>query len=136
MASPAVILATRLRALEQTSEDAWGVYVSAEPPEPDRVITVYDTSGTLEDRLQRSGRVPSHPGVQVRVRAESYPIGWDKAVAVATILDAIHNTSITVDGTAYVVQVAKRTTDVLPLGMEVGTKRNLFTINARLTILP
>lgn len=137
--SPADVVRKLLITLElghaspPTSADQWPIYVSAEPTDPDNVITLYDTEGRSHGRVHNDGERQEHHGFQVRVRARTHPLGYAKAKAIAETLDTgIYQEVVTMpDDTHYLVHAVSRGSDVLPIGFESPTsKRVLFTINA------
>jgi hypothetical protein len=113
---------------------SWPIYVASEPDGEDvqdDVITIYDTTGKLGPRNSPEGTRSSHPGIQVRVRASTHPIGFAKARAIATALDKeCTQQSIDVGADTYIVNAVTRTTEVIPLGKDATTgKRSVFTLN-------
>jgi len=135
--SPADILRYSLIALGLGADPTavsptWPIYVGAEPNVPDNVITLYDTEGRSDGRMNPTGERAEHHGIQVRVRAINHTTGYAKARAIAVALDeSIVLTTVTISGTTYLIHAVSRTSDVIPLGKDVSTsKRSLFTINA------
>ncbi len=139
--SPADVLATLLVTLgaatdpEAATLGDWPVYVDSEPPTPDDVLTVYDTTARTFGRSMIDGETLLHEGVQVRVRATDHTTGLIKARAIRQKLDeVVHLNNVTVDGTDYLVWSVD-TTSLLKLGKETPTsKRSLFTINGTCSI--
>jgi hypothetical protein len=120
-----------------TDKSSWPLYIS-HMPDGDEVETdcgaIYDTSGILDGRLM-SGLVPQHPGIQIKIRSRDYEEGYAKIEDVASALDAISYYSITIAAGEYEIQNVSRTTAVVFIGLEPGTKRRyLFTVNFLLTI--
>jgi hypothetical protein len=116
----------------------WPLYVS-HLPDGKNVKTncgcVYDTTGLLDTR-QMNGRWPLHPGIQIRIRARGYEVGFGKIEDIASALDELVNESVTTSSGVYEIQNLSRSTPVVPLGPEVGTTRRrfLFTVNYLATI--
>lgn len=143
--SPAEVLRKRLLDLATPpgslpeSEEDWPIFVGLQVDSPVETIVISDTLGTSDGRLQGTGETQEHPGVQIRIRSEDYQIAWRKAVVLAGILDTqIRNTQVTIvednDETyLYTIQAATRG-PIISLGLEQGTRRMLFTINALLSI--
>lgn len=125
-----------------TSGASWGVYVSNEPTSPDRVITVYDTEGRKNGRTMTDGEIQEHHGVQIRIRSDTYPIGYTKARAVVIKLDRdgvaqpeSACTTVTIGGVRYWIRNLSRTSDVISVGKEApNSKRTLFTVNYLVSI--
>lgn len=109
----------------------WPIYTSQEPNSPDSVITVYGTQGRMFGRYMHDGTQEEQYGIQIRLRATDDVAGSAKAWAVARALDSeIKRDGVTISGTSYCVHMAKRTSNVIPLGTEFSSKRLIYTINA------
>jgi hypothetical protein len=108
----------------------WPVYASGEPSSPDSAITVYDTIGRQNGRIQTSGMQHEYHGVQVRVRAAAHTAGFAKARSIAVALDEdVYLTNVYIGAASYLVHSMMRTGDVIALGKS-DSKRSIFTINA------
>ena len=83
-----------------------------------------------------SGQVQEHPGIQVRVRGVSHPIGYAKAKAIATALDeSVSYAGVSINGASYRIHAVSRTSDVLDWGKDVPRSNlNIFTVNATVSI--
>lgn len=141
--SPASIIANYviLELLSMTnplSKDTWPLYISHMPDGKNIEVNcgaVYDTAGLIDGNKLPSGEVTQHPGIQLRIRSSSYETGFIKIEAVAASLDAIYRDTVEIDSVTYQIQNLKKTTPVIPLGPERGTKRRfLFTVNYLLTL--
>ncbi len=109
----------------------WQVKVNDEPPDPDRVITVYDREGQNDARLQLTGEFVRHHGVQVRVRSRKSAEGWAKADdAAAALAEDATGRLVTVDGTDYFLTAVTGIAQPLRLGRAPGTDRFLYVVNA------
>ncbi len=129
-----LIIAAGLGSAPESSA-AWPVYVSFLPAEIDNAVAVWDTGGTLDGRIMRTGNKVNHPGIQIRVRGPVYPTTFAKIQAIAESLDSVYNDTVSVNGIDYQVQNLSRTSDILPMGLEEGDrKRYHFTVNAILTV--
>ena len=113
---------------------SWPVHVRTEPNAPDNVITVYGTSSRLFGREHAEGEMGVSYGIQVRVRSATYTVGSAKANAIAIAMDAVYQRVIDISGTQYLVHAFTRTTDVLELGQDPNSQRQLFVINATVTL--
>jgi hypothetical protein len=117
------------------------VYVSYMPDTTDipaEAIAVTDTEGVKDGRYMEGPNV-GHPGVQIRIRAQGYEEGWQKAQEIAALLEAAAGVSVTVSGTTYTLHNASQSSPVLSLGMGVGqegrtNRRFNFAINYLLTV--
>lgn len=134
MHSPAEILRSVLVTLglgtDPSSNGNWPIYVRNEPNKPDNCITIYDTLGTDDGRSMIDGEVWHHEGLQIRVRSADYPTGWEKARTIkVAIAQSINFTATTVDSSHYTIYCCAKIGDILPIGNEQTSKRELFTIN-------
>lgn len=98
---------------------------------PDRALCLYDTTGILDGRIQRGG-TQIHPGLQLKVRSNTYNEGWDKVTALQRYMDTIRG-EYTVEGVDYFVYGIKLMGPPMPIGQEEGTRREQFTLNATIT---
>ena len=134
--SPAVVIATYI--VEQnvmstpSAVATWPLYVST-LPESDQVErnagAVFDT-GPIKDGRLMAGSVVEHFGVMFHIRSINSRAGWGKINQVATAIDAIDNTVITVDSIDYEINNVTRIGGINSLGLLPGTIREyLFTLN-------
>lgn len=114
--------------------DVWPVFVGHMPDEPDNCICVYDTTGTVDGRLQQDGKSIEHPGIQVRVRAIDHPTGYPKITNIRNHLDSVLRQGVVIGVYQYTIQAITLTGGVQTLGQEPdGERRVNFTINGILT---
>jgi len=133
--SPADVVRWLLIALSQGTDPeavgSWPIHASSEPDSPDDLITVYDTSGVQQGRVQRTGETVEHRGIMVQVRGTDHATAWAKMDAVKVALDeSVRNTLVTVDDNQYIVYAITKQSGPLSLGTEPNTNRFLFTLNA------
>ncbi len=139
LASPAFILAQYIIDVLETmtvpTDDAvWPLYVNHLPDKVSNAGAIHDTTG-LKDGRYMIGFVPQKFGVQLMLRALDNQIGYAKIEDVAAGLDTIINAELSLDSGDYVIQNASRTSPIIPLGIEEGTRRRfLYTINFLLTM--
>jgi len=116
---------------------AWPIYLTHEPDAPttkDDVGTIYDTIGVKDGRVM-SGENIFHFGIQVRVRAQQYLDGWQKARDVVADLETVKNVEVLVEESVYTLVNISQTSQVLFIGLDESTKRrNLFTVNFLATL--
>ena len=141
MPSPAEILKTFLIdemspvVTDPTLNQAWPIYISEMPDQPDECVTVYDTPGTTDGMIHRTGAEVVHPGLQFKIRSVKYTDGWAKAYALVKALTITDPNFVMIGGNAYTILCLKMTSSILPIGYEQGTKRReLFTVNYLVTI--
>lgn len=142
--SPANVIAQALIDIGLASEVSsvgaiggdWPVTVDTELNLPDDSITVTNTQGELNGRIQITGEQPEHFGFQIKVRASLPTTGWQKANGLAVALDqSLSHQSVTIDSSIYAVGAVTRKGGVLAIGRELAsTKRFLYTINAVVVI--
>lgn len=140
--SPAEILSQLLIDLDLGVEPeipaaAWSVYYGSEPADPDRCITTYDTQGRDGGRMHATGLRDEHPGIQIRIRADTHRVGFAKAKAIAHAIDTgVVSDVVTMDDntTRYHVWNVTRTGNVLAIGKEPTSQRAIFTVNVIATI--
>tara|TARA_R110002167_G_scaffold46072_1_gene137793 strand:- start:467 stop:904 length:438 start_codon:yes stop_codon:yes gene_type:complete len=119
---------------QPSTASTWPVFVGHMPDLPDNSVCVYDTSGSLDGRVQRGGETIEHPGWQVRVRATDHPTGYAKIATIRNHIDTILREGIVIGASSYTIQAANLTGGVQTVGQEPeGTRRNNFTINGTLT---
>ena len=116
----------------------WPVFATNEPENPDKLITVYSTTGIIEGRLQVNGQVEIQAGCQIRIRSTDHPTGEAKLSTLTTELEqTVYNTEVTLLDTSgnptsnvYIVHALTRRGDVAYLGIDPGnSNRHLFTVN-------
>ena len=115
----------------------WPLYMTS-MPDGDNVEddcgVVYDTVGEKLDRTM-DGVVLFLWGIQIKLRASDYEVGWAKATEVQDLLETLHQQSVTIDTTTYEVESMIESAPVISLGVEPGTKRRyLFTLNYLVSI--
>ncbi len=140
-ASPAYILAQYiadvLGLMGETTDDIWPLYVNHLPDSPnveDNCGAIYDTTGVKDGRLME-GPVPQHFGIQLKIRSLGNQAGYVKIEDIAVAMDEVVRVELSLSSGDYVIQNVSRTSPVVPLGIEGGTKRRfLFTINFLVTM--
>lgn len=136
--SPADVLAIVLIQLGAVQSNTppvdWSVFVSLEPDEPEKCITLYDDAGVIDGRTMPDAEVQEHHGVQVRVRSNEHASGYLKARAIATALAAQYDTVVVLEGHYYRLHCSNRSGDVIPIPPNTSTSRRLFTINYLLSL--
>ncbi len=134
--SPADVIAQVLIdlgvATDPTDGLSWPVFVGSEPTAPDNVLTVYDTDGVQHGRSMIDGEIQEHFGFQVRVRATTHKVGFQKAFDVRRQLAenvAFRSVLLETDD-YYDVHAVSLQKGIFSLGTEnPASKRRLFTFN-------
>lgn len=137
--SPADILCQLLIDLglgtEKSDGTDWPIVPNYEPDTPDNCITIYDTEGRIQGRLQYGGRNMDKHGIQLRFRSYSPKVGYAKANDVIVALDeTIYQNLVTIDSNTYCVNTIDRIGNVISLGKEEDTKRSIYTVNALMIV--
>lgn len=115
----------------------WPIFVGQEPNMPDRVMTLYDTAGNLQGRIQTTGEHVQHRGFQVMLRELSSHAGMAKMLTVEKALnEEVKRLSIVIqnptgtDDSAYLVHSISQKSGIIPLGADQeNSDRYLFTLN-------
>ena len=137
--SPASIVAyyiinTLAKMTDPSDGSAFPLWVSHMQNKPSNAGAIYDTSGVLEQR-QMSGVVPTHQGIQIRIRTIDYETGYAKIEDIASALDEVFEKTVEITPEEYVIQNISKSSPIVSLGIEEGTgRRSLFTVNFLLTI--
>lgn len=121
------------------SAPTWPCYMVSLPEGtgvPSDAVCVYDTTPVPDGRLLRTGEQIVHPGIQIKVRSQSYQAGWDKAQAIAETLDAATRAQVSVDSVLHTMVAASRISGPVSLGVDPSSiKRTFsFTLNYRITL--
>ena len=140
--TPASILAYYIiNDLEKMSDpsdgDSWPLFTARLPDGP-QVETncgaVYDTSGIQGSKCMY-GTVEVKPGVQLRLRGDDYDECYTKIESIALVLDDVFSVTVTIGSSIYLIQNINRTTPIVYIGTDAGTKRRFnFTVNYALTL--
>ena len=93
---------------------------------------MYDTAHREDGRLMDGGIRISHPGIQIRVRANDYTVGYTKLRDIAIALDGVSQAAVVVNANNYVLQSVSRVGPI-PLGTDANNREG-FTLNAVCTI--
>jgi len=123
---------------------SWPIFVWQEVDSPDNCITLYDTVGTVQGRIQSGGEVIEHPGVQIKVRSSSSALANEKIRHLQYIVDEVIRQTIVhvsdpvgtgTEVSSYLIHAVSRSGTILSLGKEVSaTKRTIFTLNVTISL--
>lgn len=110
--------------------NAWPIFSTEEPDDPDNCITVYDTTGSDDGRSMVDGKSMQHHGIQVRVRSYDHQTGYVKAREIRSAFEGVLNKQTSLETNLYLVECINKIGDVLCLGQDVpASKRRVFTLN-------
>lgn len=136
--SPAIILSRLLIDTlsifsDPTDLENWPLFVKNLPDGREvksNAASVIDTTGVLDGRIMSTGKVIEHLGIQFLIRSIDYSVGFSKGEEIKTAMELVRNTTVTIDTVPYIVLNVRRTTSLVPIQTEDGTKRRaLFTLN-------
>lgn len=113
----------------------WPAYVGKMPDDQDQMVHIKNTGGLMEGEILSSGQSINKPGLNFTIRAKDHPTAYDKAKQIWDALGAIFRNSVIVGGDTYVLWAFKRLTPPVYLGEEVGKRRELFSIDGRVSIV-
>ncbi len=115
--------------------DPWPAFYGAEPPIPDNVLVVNDTTGH-RDGVTFDGEIQEHFGFQIMVRSIDHDTGWAKAHALrAALSETVLQVTVLVGSNVYLIPAIVNMGQVMNMGKESQTsKRSLFTVNAELSV--
>lgn len=130
----------------------WPILVDMEPDEPDNCITVIGTDGVMDGRLMPTGEQLEHFGIMLRVRAatttgtghtlHAFQVAFNKIKSIVEILDktvvrtTLALTDIAQGDADYMIHCANRTSSIMNLGRQRGSKeRYVFTVNYLFSIV-
>ena len=116
----------------------WPIFVGTMPDDDDvkdRALAVFDTAPRLDGRDVQDGDVFLHYGIQVLVRADSYPTGWTRLKLVMDKLDVALSVSVVYNSTTYKLVNSSRTS-FFALGTEPDKRRReTFSMNSLVAIM-
>jgi hypothetical protein len=108
--------------------------VASMPDQPVQCVGFYDwAGGKMEGRIMSTGEQVEKPGLQIRVRAATYPVGWAKANDIAQFCQGIRRVLHACEGHMYMLHNVSRKSPILRLGQDAKTQWG-FSINYNLTI--
>ena len=129
---------------EDDPDEEWPVFAKNEPADPDNRMTTFNTPGVGTRRQQPTGELAGHLGFALRVVAEDWDTGWEKANAVRSDFSTggdggVRNATVVVTrgitpARTYAVASVSRLSDVRDAGKEPTSKRNVFTIDGLIAI--
>jgi hypothetical protein len=130
--SIAKLLAEAMRTLPEFAEFSdMGIFYSLRPASPVRCITIYDNGGFLDGR-EMDGRTIEFPGIQFIVRDidpnEAYRLihsiwVWSES-----------KFSLALGDSGLSLKSIKKTSTILPMGIEDKTLAQLYSLNVQVTI--
>jgi hypothetical protein len=116
-----------------TSNGLWPIFATTEPPTPDNCITVYNTTPDGYTRVMQ-GEVRPKYAFQVRVRAVDDQTGWLKANSIRELFTAISYALVNISSSVYRVQAIVGVGNILPIGKEPTSRREIFTQNSQVIL--
>ena len=117
--------------LQEPGDGSTVCLVDGMADEFDQAVFIQDQVGLDFGRRQR-GKTERHPGIKIIIRALDHQTGFSLANAVANALDSSTMMTVSVNGVSHYVQSIYKTSTIIRLGEEVGKRRQLWSINARI----
>lgn len=116
----------------------WPVTYHNMPDElPNDRITVFNTGFMTEGVDMGSGLGVRKPTIQVRIRAMNDAKAWVKGRQIETLLEQVDITSVTVTtqepDEAWIIQSVLLTIPLIHIGQEEVGRRQIYTINAKVS---
>ena len=139
VASPAMLLRASLitAGIIGTAGHAYPSYTGSLPAGIDDAVVLYDTASLQDGRLATGASI-NHPGVQIKVRTQSYTAGVNLCGSLQDHIDQIANEVIQWDALTYTIRAASRQGDFLSLGLQPDNPGDQvywqFTLNIVMTV--
>jgi hypothetical protein len=150
MASPAdavrlylVRTGVAIPASQTPATGQWPITTGDLPTDPDNCLAVQDSGGFVRGRIQRDGRTVVFPNVIIVIRSVPYANGMNKGRQIMALFEKIGlpadrggvgEVSVTVESQTWVIHAAHLTVPTTKIGQEEKNRRQLFTINYRLSL--
>lgn len=114
-----------------SASSTWPIHTGNLPDKPDNSVLITETAGRIDGRDHTSGETQEHQGIQIMVRSDRFSSAWTKAANIAKTIDEdIARTTVVISASTYELLAITRTSGPINLGKEEGSKRQIFTINA------
>lgn len=122
------------------SNGSWPIFVSNLPDTPDNLIVVSRGVDDFHGRVQVTGQVQLHFGIQVRIRATDEETANAKLKQILDAFDThptcIYREAVTIAGITYCIQTINRTPLLVGPMTEPGvSKRQVVFVNALADII-
>lgn len=137
--SPAVIVQRYLASTSvgtlPSASAAWPIGVNSQL-KPDNTITVYDTEGQIQGRIQVTKGVVTQHGLQFRIRGVDQNTAYTKAKAILEEIDKACDETIVIESSVFSLGGIHRKGSIVSMGRETpdNVSRFLFSINALVTL--
>lgn len=122
----------------------WGVTVGGLPAQGgDNALAVTDGGTFPEGRLGHDKAWERHPTVFITIRSGNYGVGFAKGATLVELFDKVGvfpalgglgRVPVVVDGVTYILQAAHVTVTPVKIGEEEKNRRQLFSMNVKLTL--
>ncbi len=116
--------------------EEWPTATNYLPDAPDEIIVVYSTSGLIGTKGQKEGKRWLSHGFQVLIRGVEREEVESKGLGIERWLDeGIKRLEVSLEGNSFMIHSCKLTSELTFIGLEeTGRRRNLFSLNGRVTI--
>ena len=130
------LLISKSLGTEPIANGAWPIFTAIENDSPDNAITIYNTTGKVQGRLQGTGAYVEKPGIQIRVRGATHLLGYARGKSIESTLDTgVYQDTVTIGGSVYEVHAVSRSGNLIFAGRDSSSsKRFIFTLNVTSTI--
>lgn len=121
---------------ENAASASWPSTIAQVPTSPDNFVTLTDTFGILDGRNLSNGQAYNHPGIQVRVRSQSFDSAYMKGLEIQTSLSQnIGGQLISLDVSRIAkIEGMKLTMPLSYMGEETQNRRHVVVFNMVVTI--
>lgn len=123
-----------IESLGTTGPSDWPIVVGKLTADPDDAIAVSDQQGRDEGRDMVTGEVLGQHGIQILLRAMKQNEGQVKINSIFVAVSALLRSSVTIGASTYLIQCVDPVGFPIPLGTEPGTRRDLFSLNATMSV--
>lgn len=138
--SPADILAQYLidkgeaELFDAEDPPEWVIYVDFQPPEPDELVIVNNTSGVLDARDLESGEQKERPGIQLVVRGHDHRNTYRKLSRMVALMNKeVDWPIVNLETSSYIIKNISATTAIGSFPQD-DQQRYSFFWNAIMTI--
>lgn len=121
----------------------WPVYTGDLPADYDNALAIQDTGGFVERRVQKTGESFVHATVIINIRSVPYNKGTEKGRQIKALLEKLGLPApvgygkpvVAVEGQNWTIEAAHLTVPLVKIGVEEKNRRQLFTMNYKLTLV-
>ena len=139
--APSNVLLTFLKRdalVNDHTSSVWPCFIGFMPDDsnstPKERLCLYDTGGITRSKLS-NGVVVQYPSIQIMIKGAGYLETHQKLVTIRNKIDSYKYDYVKLGDNYYAILNAKRSSPILPLGKDMGTKRLfVFTLNYNISL--